>query len=111
MHANRWHQATAWIVRVLLIALLAVVAASVAVLVLLPRATHGTALTVHTGSMTPTLPVASVDLDRPVDPGPLRVRGDPGPEHRPRSTRSAQHHEGWFYCDRRNCGNVVDLPG
>jgi len=73
MHANRWHQATAWIVRVLLIALLAVVAASVAVLVILPRATHGTALTVLTGSMTPTIPVGSVVLDRPVDPGTLRV--------------------------------------
>jgi signal peptidase len=56
-----------------LFALLGLVLAAVTVLIVLPRATHGAALTVVTGSMTPDIPVGSVVLDRPVDPGTLRV--------------------------------------
>jgi signal peptidase len=48
-------------------------AAAVAVLVVIPRATHGAALTVLTGSMTPGIPVGSVVVDRPVDPRTLEV--------------------------------------
>jgi signal peptidase len=43
------------------------------VLLVLPRATNGAALTVLTGSMTPKIPVGSVVVERPVDPGTLRV--------------------------------------
>jgi signal peptidase len=46
---------------------------AVAVLVVIPKATHGTALTVLTGSMTPRIPVGSIVIDRPVDPGTLHV--------------------------------------
>jgi signal peptidase len=42
------------------------------VTVLLPRAIHGSALTVLTGSMTPEIPVGSVVIVRPVDPRVLR---------------------------------------
>jgi signal peptidase len=52
---------------------LGLVAFALAVLTVIPRATHGTALTVLTGSMTPGIPVGSVVIDRPVDPGTLRV--------------------------------------
>jgi signal peptidase len=65
--------AAKWVVRLVLIAFLGVVLAAVAVLIVLPRATHGTALTVLTGSMTPDIPVGSVVIDRPVDPGTLHV--------------------------------------
>ncbi|WP_183407173.1 signal peptidase I [Nocardioides marmorisolisilvae] len=50
-----------------------VVLGAVAVLIVLPRATHGSALTVLTGSMTPAIPVGSVVLDRPVDTRTLQV--------------------------------------
>jgi signal peptidase I len=62
-----------WLVRVALCALLALVLGAVTVLLVLPRATHGVALTVLTGSMTPDIPVGSVVIDRPVDPGTLHV--------------------------------------
>jgi len=62
-----------WFVRLVLLALLAVVAGGAFLVVVLPRATHGSAMTVLTGSMTPTIPVGSVVLVRPVDPGTLRV--------------------------------------
>jgi signal peptidase len=62
-----------WLVRLLLVAFLAVILGAVTVLIVLPRATHGTALTVLTGSMTPDIPVGSVVIDRPVDPGTLKV--------------------------------------
>lgn len=65
--------AAKWLVRLVLIGLLCVIAAAVTVLVILPRASHGTALTVLTGSMTPDIPVGSVVIDRPVDPGTLHV--------------------------------------
>jgi signal peptidase len=45
----------------------------VAVLIVLPRASGGSALTVLTGSMTPDIPVGSVVLIRPVDPRALEV--------------------------------------
>src|SRR4051812_26579357 len=62
-----------WTVRVLLVALLALLSFAIAVLLVLPRATHGVALTVLTGSMTPLIPVGSVVVDRPVDPGTLHI--------------------------------------
>jgi signal peptidase len=62
-----------WTYRIVASAVLALVLAAVTVLVILPRATHGTALTVLTGSMTPDIPVGSVVIDRPVDPGTLKV--------------------------------------
>ena len=62
-----------WLVRLLLVSVIVLAAAAVAVLVVIPRATHGVALTVLTGSMTPEIPVGSVVIDRPVDPGTLKV--------------------------------------
>src|SRR5665213_3254982 len=62
-----------WLVRASIFAFLMVVAAAVTVLIVLPRATHGTALTVLTASMTPDIPVGSVVIDRPVDPATLHV--------------------------------------
>jgi signal peptidase len=62
-----------WLIRLALCGLLAVVAFAVTVLIILPRATHGAALTVLTGSMTPGIPVGSVVIDRPVDPATLKV--------------------------------------
>jgi signal peptidase len=53
--------------------LLAVIVGALAVLTVVPRAVHGSALTVLTGSMTPTIPVGSVVVVRPVDPGTLHV--------------------------------------
>jgi signal peptidase I len=47
--------------------------AALAVLIVLPRATQGAALTVLTGSMTPQIPVGSVVLVRPVDSRTLEV--------------------------------------
>jgi signal peptidase I len=65
--------AVRWLVRIVLVAFLAVVVAALGVLVVIPRVTHGAALTVLTGSMTPGIPVGSVVIDRPVDPGTLHV--------------------------------------
>jgi signal peptidase len=53
--------------------LLAVIVGALAVVTVIPRAVHGVALTVLTGSMTPTIPVGSVVVVRPVDPGTLHV--------------------------------------
>lgn len=65
--------AARWGLRAVLLALGVVIAGAVAILIVLPRASHGTALTVLTGSMTPDIPVGSVVIDRPVDPGTLHV--------------------------------------
>ncbi|HET8614197.1 MAG TPA: signal peptidase I [Actinomycetales bacterium] len=62
-----------WITRLVLVSVIVLTSAAVAVLVVIPRATHGVALTVLTGSMTPEIPVGSVVIDRPVDPGTLKV--------------------------------------
>src|SRR4051794_1302763 len=62
-----------WATRAALCGLLLLVAFAISILVVLPKATHGAALTVLTGSMTPTIPVGSVVMDRPVDPGTLKV--------------------------------------
>jgi signal peptidase len=51
--------------------LIALLLAVVALLVVLPRVTHGAAMTVLTGSMAPDLPVGSVVLVRRVDPATL----------------------------------------
>lgn len=59
--------------RLLLLALAMLVTAAVVAVVVLPRASHGVALTVLTGSMTPGIPVGSVVIVRPVDPATLRV--------------------------------------
>jgi signal peptidase len=62
-----------WLVRLVLLAFVTLVVGALAVVVVLPRATHGSAMTVLTGSMTPTIPVGSIVLVRPADPGTLRV--------------------------------------
>jgi signal peptidase len=59
--------------KLVLSVLLAVVVGPLAVLTIVPRAVHGSALTVLTGCMTPTIPVGSVVIIRPVDPGTLHV--------------------------------------
>jgi signal peptidase len=70
-------KSTRWIARrlvqLVLLAVLAAVAVAVAVLIVIPRAVHGQALTVLTGSMTPEIAVGSVVVIRPVDPNTLRV--------------------------------------
>ncbi len=67
------HRLLRWGTRLVLLAFALLVVGALAVVVVLPRATHGTALTVLTGSMTPEIPVGSVVLVRPVDPGTLKV--------------------------------------
>jgi signal peptidase len=62
-----------WLVRLALLAFALLVAAAITVVVVLPRATDGSAMTVLTGSMTPKIPVGSIVLVRPVDPGTLEV--------------------------------------
>jgi len=62
-----------WTARAISVLLLGLVMLAIAVLIVIPRATHGTALTVLTGSMTPNIPVGSIVIDRPVDPGTLHV--------------------------------------
>jgi signal peptidase len=59
--------------KVALSLLLAVIVGALAVLTVVPRAVHGSALTVLTGSMTPTIPVGSVVVVQPVDAGTLHV--------------------------------------
>jgi signal peptidase I len=62
-----------WLARSLLLAFALLLVGALAVIVVLPRATHGSALTVLTGSMTPEIPVGSVVVVRPVDPSTLEV--------------------------------------
>src|SRR3569833_203769 len=62
-----------WCVRIVLLAFMLLVAAAITVVIVLPRASNGAALTVLTGSMTPTIPVGSVVIVRPVDPQTLEV--------------------------------------
>ena len=64
---------TRWLGRLTLLAFALLVLGSIVVAVILPRATHGTALTVWTGSMTPEISVGSIVVVRPVDPSTLRV--------------------------------------
>ncbi len=66
-------QAGTRLTRLLLFCALILIASAVTVLVVIPRLTHGTVLTVRTGSMSPRLPVGSVVIDRPVDTRNLRV--------------------------------------
>ena len=61
-----------WALRFVLLAFAVVVVAALVVTTVLPRATHGSALTVLTGSMTPAIPVGSVVVVRPVDPRTLQ---------------------------------------
>lgn len=73
MHRESNRRIATWIGRAALLGLVSLIAFAATVLVLVPRATHGVALTVLTGSMTPKIPVGSVVVDRPVDPGTLKV--------------------------------------
>ena len=57
-----------WLVRLSVWSLAAGVVLAISVVIILPRATQGFAMTVLTGSMTPEIPVGSVVLVRPVDP-------------------------------------------
>jgi signal peptidase len=67
------NRALQWLRRLLAFSFLAVVAAALGVLIVVPRAVHGTAMTVLTGSMTPSIPVGSVVIVQPVDPRTLHV--------------------------------------
>ncbi len=73
MTATSRRRIVIWAARLVLMGVLGLIAFAVAVLVVLPRATHSVAMTVLTGSMTPTIPVGSIVIDRPVDPGTLHV--------------------------------------
>lgn len=61
------------VVRLFTATLLVCVLGAIAVTVVIPRASHGAALTVLSGSMAPSIPVGSVVVVRPVDPGTLEV--------------------------------------
>ncbi len=62
-----------WIPRIAVWLLAAAVLLAVIVVIVLPRATQGFAMTVLTGSMAPGIPVGAVVLVRPVDPNTLEV--------------------------------------
>ena len=62
-----------WLTRLVLFVALASIIGAITILMILPRATQGSALTVLTGSMTPEIPVGSVVMVRPVDTATLRV--------------------------------------
>jgi signal peptidase len=62
-----------WSARLLVLTFALVVAAAIVVVVVLPRAVQGQAMSVLSGSMTPTIPVGAIVLVRPVDPGTLHV--------------------------------------
>lgn len=66
-HAARWS------IRLLVLVFGLLAAGAVVVLVAIPRATQGQAMTVLSGSMTPGIPVGSVVVVRPVDPARLQV--------------------------------------
>jgi signal peptidase len=65
--------ATRWLGRLALLCVVGLLLLVATVVVVLPRLTHGAALTVRTGSMRPALPVGSVVVERPVDPADLQV--------------------------------------
>ncbi len=65
---TRWAALARWTLRFVLLALAGVVVAALVVLVVSPAPLTGSAMTVLTGSMTPTIPVGSVVMVRPVDP-------------------------------------------
>lgn len=73
MNSHRLRQVARWLARLVMTAVVAALVAAAAIVTVLPRATHGAALTVLSGSMTPKLPVGSAVLIRPVDPGTLHV--------------------------------------
>lgn len=73
LQARRPRAALRWVSRLLALGLVTAVVGALTVVIVLPRATHGSALTVLTGSMTPGIPVGSVVMVRPVDPGTLHV--------------------------------------
>lgn len=90
MTAKRFSRVAIWATRLVLFAVLGLIAFAFTVLVVLPRATHGAALSVLTGSMTPTIPVGSVVVDRPVDPGTLHV-GDIATYQKPGTSEFITH--------------------
>lgn len=59
--------------RLVLAGLVAAIVGALVVVAVLPRTTDAVAMTVLTGSMTPTIPAGSMILVRPVDPGTLQV--------------------------------------
>lgn len=59
--------------RLVMLTVLGSILGAIVVLMVLPRATQGSALTVLTGSMTPQIPVGSVVFVRPVDTATLEV--------------------------------------
>ena len=73
MTAPAARAAARWTLRALSVALFGLVLAALAVLIVIPKVTHGSALTVLTGSMSPRLPVGSVVVERPVDPQTLKI--------------------------------------
>ena len=73
MTSTTWKRLVTWTTRLALVGVLGLIAFAATVLLVLPRATHSVAMTVLTGSMTPTIPVGSIVIDRPVDPGTLHV--------------------------------------
>ena len=62
-----------WIGRLLTLSVALLVSGAVVVVALIPRLTDGQAMTVLSGSMRPEIPVGSLVLVRPADPGVLRV--------------------------------------
>jgi signal peptidase len=62
-----------WAGKLVLLVFALGVAAAITILIVLPRASNGTALTVLTGSMEPAIPTGSMVLLRPVDPQTLKV--------------------------------------
>lgn len=62
-----------WVARLLAGLVALAIAGAVVAVAVLPRLTGGQAMTVLSGSMTPTIPVGSLVLVRPIDPGALQV--------------------------------------
>jgi signal peptidase I len=73
MRNSLWRTASRWAVRGILLLLVGAVAFAIVILLVVPKATHGTAMNVLTGSMTPTIRQGSIIVDVPVDPGTLHV--------------------------------------
>jgi signal peptidase len=62
-----------WSARLLVVLFALLSGGAVAVVVVIPRVTHGQAMTVLSGSMTPGIPVGSIVVVRPIDPADLHV--------------------------------------
>lgn len=64
---------TRWSARLLALLFAVLALGAAGVVAVLPRLTHGQAMTVLSGSMTPAIPAGSVVVVRPVDPSTLQV--------------------------------------